>query len=225
MKTFIKFMFLSSVLCYCMSACKKESGPTTAALTSLNVTNAVVGGSALTLNNMALPVANNNSAQFSLIAGNTAIDLFPPTSPNTPYYNQSLSTANGSYYSLFLTGTSPTTIESVFLKESYQNYTDSLCGVRFINLAPGSSPISVNVKGQSYGSTIQHLAYKSYSAFLSLPAKKTNSSYVFEIRDAGTGNLIVSYTLSTPYFHNITLVLRGIVGGNPAATVLLDKDY
>ncbi len=206
------------------TACTKTSLSLTSPtpLASLNVTNAVVGGSALTLNVVnGQTVANNSYTQFSLVAGQSKVNLFPATTPNTSYYNQTLPTANGSYYSLFLSGASPSAIDATLIKETYQNYTDSLCGVRFINLSPGSDPISVNLTGSANGSEVSSLAYKAYTDFKQYPAKKTNTSYAFQVRDATTGNLITSYALTTPYFHNVTIVLRGLVNGTPAAGVTL----
>lgn len=209
------------------TACTKTSISSTSLtpLSSLNVTNAVVGGSTLTLNvTNGQTVTNNSYAQFSLVAGQTKVNLFPAATPNTPYYNQTLSMANGSYYSLFLSGASSSAIDATLINETYQNYTDSLCGVRFINLSPGSNPISVNLIGSVNGSEVTSLAYKAYTDFKQYPAKKTNTSYAFQIRDATTDNLITSYTLSTPYFHNVTIVLRGLVNGTPAAGVTLASE-
>lgn len=216
--------YLLILAAFGFTACTKTSLSLTSptSLASLNVTNAVVGGSALTLNVInGQTVTNNSYSHFSLVAGQSRVSLFPAATPNTPYYNQTLSTANGSYYSLFLSGTSPSAIDATLIKESYQNYADSLCGVRFINLSPGSNPISVNLTGGANGSEVSSLAYKAYTDFKQYPAKKTNTSYAFQVRDATTGNLITSYTLTTPYFHSVTIVLRGLVSGTPVAGVTL----
>jgi hypothetical protein len=223
MKT-LKQTFLATVLITGLYACKNDTVKPTA-LASVNVTNAVVGGSSLTLNTSTLTVGNNSYAQFSLTAGQSKLDLYPAATPNSPYYNQTFSTANSSYYSLFLSGASPTAVDATLIKESYKNYTDSLCGVRFINLSPGSNPVSVNLAGSANGSEINSLAYKSYTDFKQYAAKRVNTSYAFQFRDAATGSLIASYTLSTPYFNNVTLVLRGLETGSPAAGITLVKDY
>jgi len=221
------------------SSCKKEI--TTARLNggSINVTNAIIGAPSL---NMMSPnavasasniISTNNFAIMPVKSGENSLSFgLPPVAttataaaiPATVYYTQNLTMENIGNYSLFLTGTSLSAIDNVLIKETYTRmYTDSVCGVRFINLAPGSNPISVNLKGSSNGSEVPSLAYKAYSDFVKYAAKSVNATYVFEFRDAATGNLIKSYTLKTPYFHNVTLVLRGIVGG--ANGIVLDNDY
>jgi hypothetical protein len=237
MKTLIRTTLIFT-LATCFFACKKSTDTSTVAAGVLNVTNAVVGGATITLNNNAIVSSNNTVgvnayAWLPLASGSIPVNLGVPAKaatpttpivPAVPYYNTTLAVDNSSNYSLFLTGTSPSTIESVLIKESYPYaYADSTCGVRFINLAPGSSPVSVNVKGSANGSEVNTLAYKAYSGFVKHPAKKLNPNYIFEFRDATTGALISSYTLTTPYFHNVTLVLRGIVGSSAGVTI--DYDY
>jgi len=221
MKPITYFMLATALICG-LASCKKDTAISLSPLASINVTNVVVGGATLTLNTSALTIANNNYAQLALNAGNSLVDLYPAATPSSPYYNQTVQTNSGDYYSLFLSGTSPSFVDNVLIHENYQNYTDSLCGVRFINLSPGSNPISVNVNGAVNGSTVASLAYKAYSNFVQFPAKKTNTTYAFQVRDAATGTLLLSYTLSTPFFHNVTLVFRGLPG---AQAILLDKDY
>jgi hypothetical protein len=226
MKNHVTIFFLLAIV---ISGCKK-SQPSLTALASINVTNVVIGGAALTLNSSAQTVGSNSCAQFPLLAGTSLVNLYPPASPGTSYYDQNIQTTEGSYYSLFLSGTSPSAIDNVLIRESYKNYTDSICGFRFINLAPGSNPISINLTGAAAGSTVSSLPYKSYSNFIQLPGKAANTGYSFEFRDATSRTLIATYTFSAPsnpppYFHNVTLVLKGLVGGSPAANVLLDKDY
>ena len=210
-----------------LSSCKKDAAVYTPSA-SLIVANAVVGGGTLTFNSLATTVNNNNFTLFPMSAGVDQINLFvaaTPTISSVNYYNQPLTLANSDNYSLFLGGASPVAIDPIVIKESYTNYADSLCGVRFINLSPNSNLISVNITGQPNGSEVTSLAYKAYSSFKQYPAKKTNTSYAFQIKDAGTGSTIASYTLNLaavgPRFHNVTIMLRGLVGGSPAAGATL----
>lgn len=226
MKTIIKTILTVNILC-CLLACKKTDSPY-ASSGAINVTNAVIGGATLTFNSTTQTVSNNNYSWFPVASGNSVVNLniaATATSPSIAYYNQNLTVSDADNYSLFLSGSSPSSVDATLIKETYSNYSDSLCGVRIINLAPNSNPINVNIKGNAPGSEVNNLAYKAYSNFTQHPAKKLNPSYIFEFRDAGTGNLITSYTLTTPYFHNVTLVLRGKVGGSPAPGVTLDADY
>ena len=214
MKTF-KNVLAIILLGGCLYSCKKSDVKLTP-LSSLNLTNAVIGDSTVMLNTNTSLVSNNSFGQFGLLAGQSQVKVYAAADPAHPYYNQTLATANGSYYSLFLTGASTGSIDAILIKESYKNYTDSLCGVRFINLSPDSNPISVDIAGLANGSEVASLAYKAYTTFKQYPATAAASSYNFEVRDAASGNVIATYTLSTPYFHNVTLALTGLVNAATA---------
>ncbi len=223
MKTIIKTILALS-LGICLFACTKSNAVYTKS-GAISIVNVVTGGANIYLNNSTGgAVSNNSAATFPLLAGQVQVSLSTlatTTVPSVTYYNQLISMTGTGNISLFLSGPSPANVDTTRINETYKNYADSLCGVRFINLAPGSKPISVNLKGNANGSEVNSLAYKSYSSFIPYTAKVANPSYVFEIRDAATGNLITSYTLATPYFHNVTIALRGLTGGSPAAGVTL----
>ncbi|WP_214072612.1 DUF4397 domain-containing protein [Mucilaginibacter sp. dw_454] len=217
------FIPLIMIAIIAITSCKKSATVFIPA-GSLLVANNVTNGGTLTFNSDNSTISNNGIGQYPLSIGMNQINLYTAATSTVPavtYYKQPLTITNSDRYSLFLAGTSLTAIDPVLIKESYINPTDSLCGVRFINLSPNSSPISVNITGQTNGSEVSSLAYKAYSSFKQYPAKKANASYAFQIKDATTGTTITSYTLTTPRFHNVTIVLRGLVGGSPAAGVTL----
>lgn len=239
MKKIIKTILTISLLTGVV-ACKQNTVNPEPNNGLLNITNAVIGGATINLTAGASPyltsgnnaISSNNYAFLPIPSGNVPINLatsaLAATSttaavPAVIYYTGNLTIDQNTNYSLFLTGSSPQAVDNVLIKESYpRTYADSVCAVRFINLAPGSNPISVDIKGNANGSEVASLAYKAYSNFIQHPAKAVNSSYVFEFRDATTGTLLTSYTLKTPYFHNVTLCLRGKTG---AYGVILDQDY
>lgn len=222
MKTTTK-MIWAMALFVCLLACKKDSKIIYTSSGSLTITNAVMGGSALALDSLnfqSVAINNNSYKQVPLVAGVDSIDLFVPavpttlTTPGTPavtYYDQPLTVNNNDNYSLFLTGASPGAVDNVLIKESYGVYSDSVCGVRFINLSTGSSPMSVDVMGMANGSEVSSLAYKGYDNFIQHSAgiADVNTGITFEIRDAETGTLLTTYTLSPPTFKNVTLAISG----------------
>jgi hypothetical protein len=235
----IKVIFIiTAAAMIALASCTKTLESVTIAQGSLNVTNAVIGGSAITVttNNSIVSSSNtvgsNAYARFPLAGGKLPVSLGVPAVAATPtsaaipavtYYSNTLTVSSSSNYSLFLAGASPSAIDNVLISENYPYaYADSTCGVRFIHLATGSNPISVNIKGNANGSEVSSLAYKAYSGFNKYAAKKVNTSYIFEFRDATSGTLLTSYTLTTPYFHNVTLCLRGKTG---AYGVILDYNY
>jgi hypothetical protein len=225
MKTLFKIT-LACCICTCLAACKKSNGIIFTPSSAINVTNAVVGGATLTFGSTTQTVRNYSYNWFPVLAGQSQVNLNIPATSTTQaifYYNQTQSITNGMAYSLFLAGPSPSSIDAVLITEKYTpQYADSVCGVRFINLSPGSNPISVDIQGQPLGSEANTLAYKAYSDFKQYPAKAINTSYLFEFRDSATGNLLTTYRLSTPFFHNVTLALRG----SPSSPgIILDNDY
>jgi hypothetical protein len=242
MKTLVQTTFILG-MAICLLACNKstDTGPTASGV--INVTNAVVGGTTVTLTvpnsivSSSNTVGSNAYAWFPLVSGNVQVSLGVPAiaaTATTPaisavnYYSQTLTVDNSTNYSLFLTGTSPASVESVLIKETYPRaYADSICGVRFINLSSGGNPISVNIKGSANGSEVSSLAYKAYGTFKQYPAKAVNKTILFEIRDAGTGVLLYptngsGYSLNVPYFHNVTLAYRGTGGG---VGIIVNNDY
>lgn len=213
---------LLPVLLLAILSCKKTDNKIITPSTNLQIANVVVSGSTLTFSPTTSTVSNNSYGSFPVPTGQSQVNLINNSViPAVSYYNQPITATNGVNYTLFLAGNTPAQIDPILVTENYQNYADSVCGVRFINLSPNSSPVSVNISGQVNGSEVNTLAYKAYSSFKQYPAKKVNATYLFQFRDATTGTLITSYTLITPYFHNVTVVLRGLVGGSPAAGVTL----
>jgi hypothetical protein len=219
----MKRLFMLLLIPVVLYSCK-DDGIHASSLTSFNITNAVNGGGTLTLNNNGADIGNFSFSQTTLFAGQTGVKLGDTSQhPQEVYYNQSTTTTNGSYYSLFLSGTDPQHVDNVLIKESYQNYTDSIAGVRFINLSTGSNPISVDIQGKANGSEVQSLAYKAYTTFQKYPASPTTpTQYNFEFRDAQTGTLLATYTLSAPAYHNVTLVFARLPGSQ---TVFQDNEY
>ena len=126
----------------------------------------------------------------------------------------------GEIHSLFLAGTGEN-IESVLIEDLPKTFTDSIMGIRFINLSPDSGPISVNVEGET--NTIgSSLDYRVASDFNELPATREAGEYTFEFRDSN-GELLTSTTfdpLPLPrssrdrplqrVFKNMTFVLVGL---------------
>ena len=70
---------------------------------------------------------------------------------------------------------------------------DSSMSFRFVNLSPGSTPVSVNLQGAINGSEVSSLAYKSITAFRKYKADAGISQYIFEFRDAASGELLTTF--------------------------------
>jgi len=199
-----------------IGACKKSTVDV-APLASLNITNVVVGGKNVKLNsNLVDSAVNYNFKAFGLNAGTTNIYVYPTGDSTHPYYNNTVQTANGGVYSLFLAGAVATRVDTILVQESIPVRTDSSCGVRFANLSYNSNPIIITQQATPAVTDFTSLSYKQISAFKTYPALSTNGTYTFQVRDAGTNAVLATYALATPRFFNATLVWKGMVGGTGA---------
>ncbi len=154
-------------------------------------------------------------------------------------FNQTLDLASNNVYSLFITGKDTTAADYLLVNDQPTAHRDSTCGIRFINLSTGSNPVSVDIQGQSNGSEVSSLAYKSYTSFRSYATTSGISSYTFEYRDAVSGSLLATYkltgvnnytgtntTVNTVRFKNMTIALIGQPGGagaNAQKTILINN--
>ena len=84
-------------------------------------------------------------------------------------------------------------MQGMFFNESLPALSDSLTGVRFINLSPDSGPVSVTLSGQD-GNLASDLSYPDDSGYLELEARRQVGTYVFEFRD-GDDNIIGTASL------------------------------
>lgn len=218
-----------------IASCKKDSTPATTPLGSLNIVHAVVnlgtiqpnfsdpgtkGTSNYTYyNQIPTKIGFGFNATYTIFANKSVpLNIVAKADTTTVVYSTSLNFTNGSYYSLFLAGQAGA-IDEVLVQDSYSNYTDSSCGVRFVNLSPDSKPVNVVMPATPGTNEFASVAYKQATAFNKYSALTPNTSYSFEVHDATSDSLLASYTLATPYFHNVTLVLTGLENGNPGLVV------
>jgi hypothetical protein len=259
--THYRFLQLPILLLFLLSCSKQQQPPGTSSLTIVNgvvATQILIpdfnGATPLTwfgsANQLAYATFYNTSSsksnQLNSYSGLQHLALYNSTDTlpkSHPIFDLKLNLAVDSIYSLFLTGTlsSPDTL---FIRETipYHAPSDSAAWIRFINLSPGSAPISVNIQGQAYGSQVSSLSYKGVTGFISYPATAGNSSYTFEFRDAVSGTFLASYqangidgSVSGPgyipgngwIYKNNTLALLGVPNGanDSAQMVLLVNNY
>ena len=138
--------------------------------------------------------------EMSFYSGPQHLSLYhyPDTSDHsTPVFDLNLNLPVGSIHTLFLTGTLAKP-DTMLVTENIPVYaaSDSVAGIRFVNLSAGSGAIRINLKGQPAGSEVNGLPYKGITEFRRYPAVKSVSSYIFEIRDAIKDSVITTYTAS-----------------------------
>ena len=209
----------------CMCACHKST--TEVAPASLNIINAIADSQAV------IPILNadqptnyfvnaeaisyTNAHLYSPPSGSTFINIAQITdtvqvSPKFDLFSGTFNLLPGAIYSLFLTGDT-TALDTMFVRDNIPPYyTDSLAGVRFVNLSPGSLPISITIEGNPSSQTeFSGVGYKSITSFKTYAANNSvaNSSYLFVVRDQATGDSLASYSWSYTLFKNNTLIISG----------------
>lgn len=209
-------------------ACKKAEIKTEA-LSSINIVNAVVGGKTVRLNSYLRDSVVNYGFKVFGVRSDPAfsLKLFPSNNPNVPYFNQVVQIDANQIYSIFLTGTA-TNPEAVLSKDNIGPFsTDSTVRVRFVNLVSNSNSLKITLgstalnspKPDQYGS----IPYKNITEFKKFDLKTIQPAGTtrFVIRNS-TNDSIASYTLpatgtvsiATSRFKNITLAVKGMVGGS-----------
>ena len=194
--------------------CKKDS--VSSNLASVNITNAITGGAILKYGANSSTIANNSYVQFKVGGGSNNIYVYAATDSLHPYFNQTMDLENGGVYSLFLLGGLSAAIEGLLIKDTIPFQSDSTAGVRFVNLSSNSNLLNVSLSTTPTVMEVSNLGYKQYTSFKTYPAKSSNANYIFQIRKASDNSILTTYTLSTPRFANVTLVIRGVVGTTPA---------
>jgi hypothetical protein len=210
MKHFI-YSVLMCMLIVGFCSCSKSTVNLTP-LSSLEIVNAAIASPGAQLGSNPTVVPYGGYGQFGLLAGNNAaVYVWPTGDSANPYVNTSLMAVNGGIYSLYLA--SANKADYLLLKDTIPTYSDSSCGIRFINLSPGSNPLSIDIAGNNAGSTVSSLPYKSITVFQKFSANAANNAagYAFEIRNASDSTLLTTIQVTPPYFKNVTIAINGLV--------------
>lgn len=197
-------VLLSALVCMC---CKKEAPAPGSA--SLTIVNAMPGSKPLSINfrnEGPVPYLTGRRLEYKLVevlkaySGPQRLRLFqyPDTAnKDVPLFDLQLDLPIGSVNTLFLSGT-VNAPDTLFTRDAIPFFaaTDSAMAIRFVNLSPGSAPISINRKGLANGSEVSSIAYNTITGFNNYAATSNISKYVFEFRDAVSGDSITSYTIA-----------------------------
>ncbi|HEY4147273.1 MAG TPA: hypothetical protein VGM41_00020 [Chitinophagaceae bacterium] len=209
-----------------LAGCKKDS-VTLSPLASLNIVNASVNLGTVKVNftglkglysSISTTVAYGANTAYGANAGVTVPVTIVPADTTQTAFSGNFSFVTGGIYSFYLAGQS-TAVDTILVKENIPSYTDSSCGVRFINLSYNSSPVVVTLASSITTNEFSSTPYKQMSGFKKYPALVANGTYAFTVRDASTNALIASYTLTTPRFFNCTLALKGMIGGTGTSAI------
>lgn len=200
----------------------KDVQEITPSVGSLTIVNTVAGGTTIRLGSLDATTNNNAIGNYVLNHGNPDIYVWPISDSSKPYFTSSkdVTIAAGDYYSLFLGGTTSSPVGEI-VKDTYQNYNDSIFGVRFVNMVSNSPQLNITISTSPTVNQFSNLNYRGVTDFKTLDAQSVNASYTFQVRNASTNVIIASVTMSgtsvntsVPRFKNVTFVFRGLIGGS-----------
>jgi len=243
-------------------ACQKTTtAPAVSGVAALTVVNAIPNSGpvvpvintsgAIMYFSSAQVVGYGGSYEYSPVAGNDTVYVVQDNSDTANigpkviglmYYNI-LGLKKSGIYSLFLCGTDTTSPDYLFTTDTLAYYppSDSVMGIRLVNLSTGSNPISINLEGNANGSEVGSLPYKGITGFKTYPCNSTTNDYFFVIRDAATGDSLTQfdfgsqnngYGLVNIYnggllltFRNVTIAVYGSETdmNNPLNTMLINN--
>jgi hypothetical protein len=234
MKKYIALLVVAAIQ-ISQPGCIKSSAISGSA--SLNLINALDSSTALVTNFQPLGSKGNFVQQLQYYAtanqipygaswesgsyvGSVTLSLSDFSDTLHTLWSGTLDLPDGSIHSLFISGDT-SAIDTLLTTDIIPFYpiSDSVAGVRFINLSKGSLSMSVNLQGNLPSQTeFANLAYRQISEFKQYMANSNASgSYTFEIRDQATGNLLCpAFQWTYTVLKNNTIVIAG--SENPNAT-------
>jgi hypothetical protein len=201
-----------------MDACKKNNPPS--GIASLNVIPAALDVPSIYVYSTATPssfylqqspIANSSAGEFGITAGPDTISIVNTSDTAGDLFKGVLDCKPGGIYSFYLTGSS-SKLDTLFMQDQIPHYADSSAGVRFINLTPGSTPISINLAGNTPEQTeASGLGYKQISGFKAYPAfASVGGTYIFEIRNQVNDSLLTTFSWNFTVRKNNTIVISGL---------------
>jgi hypothetical protein len=115
---------------------------------------------------------------------------------NKPVYQLSVKPNAGEASTLFLAGTleQPETL-LITKMPPFHALADSVCGLRFVNLAPAKTPVRIRISGEGTDLLVNNLAYKAATDYLSVKANAKVGDVLVEFFDQVSGILLQTYTL------------------------------
>jgi len=251
MKNLIFLHILAGLFFSVIISCKKDVQPQT--LTALTIVNALPGGDFLAANfNEQRPSAGLESTmwiKYRVYSPNNHVALpskeqpiliykIPDTNAkDKPVYQLSLNLGAKEASTLFLFGTlTQPEMLSVNQMPPYHSLTDSVAGLRLINLSPDKKPVRVHISGKGTDKTVSNLAYKQITDYITVNATSAVTDVLVEFYDQASGSLLTRYTLTDVgtitaevnkwRYRNYTMVwLPNDAKGNLAADPFLVYDF
>lgn len=218
-----------------VQSCKKKENDLRA-LSSLTVVNAAIDAAGVKTNTSgtikswaAIPTAEvanyANSKNYGVFAGTRPVTVVIAADTTKTLYSIIHDFKQAGFNTLFLCG-QVGTYEGVYLADDQlPNYSNEVVGIRFINLSPNSPAVDVVLTSTPTVNEASGLAYKQKSEFKTYPTGDLKTAITFQVKNAATGVVLATYSLSgtavSPYttvtlaqvrYKNLTLVIKGLAG-------------
>jgi hypothetical protein len=224
-----QILLLVFMVVLAFSCTKQLNNDTQSPVSAFTVVNAVIGSNPLITDltgadsvaaylTTTAQIGYSSFFEYSIQSGNVPLTVYQTTDTLNPVFktglkNSALNLESSKIYSLFLSGQIGTQnlVDTLLTQDNppFHPATDSTVGIRFVNVSPGSSPISVNIQGNPNASEVPTLSYRTITGFKNYPATISVTQYTFEIRDAASGNLLTTYTYNIAPYQNITIAVIG----------------
>jgi len=145
--------------------------------------------------------------------GNHRVMIYPESDNEKLAFQGNIDVHSGELFSLFVFGTQ-LHLENLLLKERpFKIYEENKCGVRVINLSPGSEPVNINLVEAGNHIQFPELAYKQISDFKVYEASQ-DQVFTFEVRRASDNSLVTSIGTTLPLHQNVTFIINGTQADN-----------
>jgi len=157
-----------------------------------------------------------------------SLSLFAYPDTTTIRWQGGFSLQNGGIYTLFLGGDT-TSIDTLLSMDQIPYYpvSDSVSGMRVVNLIGGSQPVAINLANTTANPDFSNLGYRQVSGFKQYDASSTGpGTYSFEIRDQTSDSVLATFDWSYTIFKNNTFVIIGsekLAGSQPIQVVVINN--
>jgi hypothetical protein len=222
-----KYIYIIAVFLISSFGCIKTNGPSGSA--SINIVNAVNLSNPLVTNFTPLnskggaesllqyyasanQIGFASSYESGSYTGTVDLSISQIDDTAINLWEGQLNISIGSIHTLFLAGDT-LSIDTLLTTDIIPYYpgSDSVAGLRFVNLVQNGLPISVNIQGNPPTQTeFSNLGYKQISVFKQYSANSSIPGYyTFEIRYQLSDSLLSVFTWDYAIFKNQTVVIAG----------------
>jgi hypothetical protein len=223
-REYLYFLFGMLIADY---GCRKTSSPENSA--ALNIVNAINNSNPIVTNftefnakgiletslqfySTANQIPFASSWESGSYVGKTGLSIAQISDTTTTIWNGHFNLSVGSIQSLFLFGDT-SSVDTLFSVDAipFYPFSDSVAGVRFVNLVRNSQPMSINIQENPPSQTeFTDLDYKRLSSFKAYSANSAVPGYYnFEIRDQATDSLLQSFQWAFVLEKCNTIVIAG----------------